>query len=68
MSDPNKRTLDAVNAEIEAVLEDPSTSHWMRNALGTAMGRDVVDAVHDAEILHALLRDRADAILPSDDT
>lgn len=40
------------------VLSDPSTSYWLKNAIRSAGSRDVVDALYDAELLVALLRDR----------
>jgi hypothetical protein len=40
----------------EMVLEDRSTSFWLRDALSTALLRDPVDSLSDAEVLVAILR------------
>ena len=50
--------LDTV-PEIAAVLSEPSTSYWLRDALRAAMVRDPVDAANDAEVLARLLDERA---------
>jgi hypothetical protein len=41
---------------IEHVLDDPSTSYWLKDALRTALQRDCVDALNDAESLVYLLK------------
>ena len=43
-----------VNAD--DVLEDPSASHWLKNAISSASNRDVVDAINDAEALVFVLK------------
>ncbi|MBS4019988.1 MAG: hypothetical protein KGZ68_17335 [Dechloromonas sp.] len=48
---------------IEAILTDPSTSFWLRDALRTASQRDPVDALNDAECLRAVLQQQLDAIV-----
>jgi hypothetical protein len=48
--------------EIETILSSPATSTWLKNALASALGRDPVDAVNDAELLATVLRNRHDAI------
>jgi hypothetical protein len=49
--------------EIQAVLNAPCTSAWLRQALETALKRDCVDAVNDAERLTELLSARFDRVL-----
>jgi hypothetical protein len=44
------------------ILSGPGTSHWLKNALTTALDRDPVDAVNDAELLTMVLGHRADKI------
>jgi hypothetical protein len=39
----------------DEVLADPAASHWMKQALSSALRRDPVDAANDAEILAQLL-------------
>lgn len=50
-------TLNAENA-IARVLASPACSDWLKAALRTALERDAVDALNDAETLARLLRDR----------
>lgn len=47
------------NNEIRQILNGPGTSSWMKLALSTALERDPVDAVNDAELLALVLRHRA---------
>lgn len=44
---------------VDEILADPSTSHWLKDALERALERDVVDAAKDATILAKALNDRA---------
>jgi len=44
--------------QIQAVLDDPSTSYWLRDALRAALKRDPVDAANDSRILALLLEAR----------
>ena len=48
--------------EIRRILNGPGTSTWMKLALSTALERDPVDAVNDAELLAIVLRHRAEVI------
>jgi hypothetical protein len=47
----------------KVILSDYSASDWLKDALRTALERDPVDAVRDAEILAAALSERCYAIL-----
>jgi hypothetical protein len=49
--------------EVEFVLSDPSASFWLKEALCSALDRDPVDAVNDAEVLFRLLDKRCRKIL-----
>lgn len=51
--------------KIEVVLTDKSTSYWLRESLKSAMSRDPIDAVNDAETLLCLLNECANSILES---
>ena len=53
----------AVRSEIERMLSDPAISFWLREALGSALARDPVDAANDAEVLFRLLDERCREIL-----
>ncbi len=46
-----------------AILADPTASHWLKNALQTALARDPVDAANDADLLARLLESRAAQML-----
>jgi hypothetical protein len=39
-------------------LANPSTTYWLRDAIKSALARDPVDALRDAETLASLLRER----------
>ena len=49
----------------ESILASPIASFWLKNALTTALDRDPVDAVMDAELLAAVLAERTAALLRS---
>ncbi|MBC2385337.1 hypothetical protein HF209_30755 [Pseudomonas sp. WS 5096] len=53
----------SVAAEIEALIESPDTSNWLKSALGSALVRDCNDAVSDAEFLYRILERHAEATL-----
>lgn len=42
----------------QSILLSPSTSAWLRNSYKSALERDPLDALHDAEALAAVLRAR----------
>ena len=48
--------------EIRRILAGPGTSNWMKVALSTAINRDPVDALNDAELLVIVLRHRSEQI------
>jgi hypothetical protein len=50
---PTDKILDA--------LANPETTYWLRDAIKSALSRDPVDALHDAEELTALLQDRLES-------
>ena len=41
---------------IDTILKDPSTSYWLKHAIKSALKRDPVDALRDAETLVELLK------------
>ncbi len=49
--------------KILAALADPSTTYWLRDALKSALLRDPVDALRDAEALADLLKERLVSVL-----
>ena len=48
--------------EARKVADDPSASHWLKNALFEAINRDPIDAADDAEALCRILEQRAEAV------
>lgn len=63
MAEPgNKHEVSDV-AEVIALIADPGTSYWLRDALVSACARDPFDAERDAMTLAALLTRRLDAIV-----
>ena len=44
--------------DIQAILEDPAASDWLKVALTEALERDPVDALNDALLLAQALDDR----------
>jgi len=51
-----------MNARLNTILNDPSASYLLKNALRSATRRDIVDALNDAETLLAILQDRFDKL------
>lgn len=49
--------------EIDEVFCDPAASFWLKDALHSALRRDPVDAVNDAEVLARLLDARCRSVL-----
>jgi hypothetical protein len=46
-----------------AVMADPAASYWLKQALASALDRDVFDAERDALVLAGLLTKRLDALV-----
>lgn len=46
----------------QALFDDPAASFWLKNALKTALQRDPVDALNDAQLLVEHLQARLAAI------
>ena len=55
-------TQETIELEVQKVLADPGTSHWLRQALSSAIPRDSLDALNDVEYLSDVLRRRCSAI------
>lgn len=49
--------------KIMTTLENPATTYWLCDAIKTALQRDPVDALRDAEELAYLLRDHLNQII-----
>jgi hypothetical protein len=41
---------------LNEIASDPSASYWLRDAVRTTRGRDIVDAINDAETLVLALK------------
>lgn len=48
---------------IKEVIDSPTVSYWLKDALKSALTRDPVDAVNDAELLVLILKDRMQRLL-----
>ncbi|MEB8515135.1 hypothetical protein [Acidithiobacillus ferriphilus] len=48
---------------IQAIITDPTASDWLKTALASALRRDPVDAVNDAQFLLTTLTDRLDDLI-----
>lgn len=48
---------------IEEILNSPSTSYWLKNAIKQSLERDIVDALDDAESLTVILSQHFEKIL-----
>ena len=48
--------------ESERGVDDFATSFWLKHALDSALARDPVDAVNDAEVLLRVLRERLETV------
>lgn len=55
-------TPEAVELEIQNALSDAGTSNWLRDSLSSAIQRDCVDALNDAEYLSDVLTRRYNAL------
>ena len=55
--------LGDVYARINAVLQHHATSRWLEAALGSALHRDPVEVLDDADVLRELLAERAAAVV-----
>lgn len=51
--------MQTLDQEIQAVLDDPTTSDWLRNSIALGLMRDPADAAADAQILSDLLTRKA---------
>ncbi len=60
---PAEIGTESSSPSISDLLGDPSTSLWMRNALVSALRRDLVDAVNDAELLAHVLGEKCRRLL-----
>lgn len=59
----NTRNTDLMTLSCEALMNNPAVSNWLKQVLASALERDPVDAMADAEILLTVLRHRCDAAL-----
>lgn len=59
---PVATTTDAT-IEVIALLANPATSYWLRDALASALERDPFDAERDALALASILTRNLDALV-----
>jgi len=48
---------------IKQLLESQSVSYWLKDALQASLGRDLLDAYYDAQLLADMLKVRLDNLL-----
>lgn len=60
MRNPNQ--ISSAEQLADRIAKDPATSFWLRNSLSTALARDPVDAIGDAELLLSILCARLEEI------
>ena len=51
-------TLKKLENKLRAIVTDPSSSYWLKQAVAELWKRDVVDALHDLDVLRELLEAR----------
>ena len=49
--------------DVENLLADPSASYWLKNAIRSALKRDPINALLDAETLREVLRQHLDRVV-----
>jgi hypothetical protein len=59
---------EVVLPSLDEVIEDPSSSWWLKESLTRAMIRDPVDALNDSLLLAALLERQMRKILELDNS
>jgi hypothetical protein len=52
---------------VDHVLSDPATSHWLKSALRDSLERDPADALNDALALAGVLEERLRQVMGLDD-
>jgi len=62
---PNDR-IAAAERRIQEVIADPAASYWLKSAARSAIARDPVDSVNDADCLLGLLQPWAAAIVDAE--
>ena len=55
--------LSAIDKALQAALDDPSSSEFLKFVIRAAMDRDFVDVANELEWLSALFSQRVDAVL-----
>ena len=53
------KPLISSDDEIQAAIQNPATSYWLRDALKASIHRDPIDVATDAETLAAIFTKRA---------
>ena len=55
---PKENHKVKISERLNQILNDPSASYWLKDALRSALKRDIVDAANDAQVLAEVLADR----------
>jgi|TARA_Y100001970_G_C14164171_1_gene820299 hypothetical protein len=48
--------------DVKMILNDPSSSFWLKEAIQNCTGRDPIDVLNDLDILYELTKQRIDDI------
>lgn len=48
-------SLKGLEKRLRAIVDDPAASYWLKQAVAELWKRDVVDALHDLDVLRELL-------------
>ncbi len=59
----SKVSTKEIDKRISWVLEHPTMSGWLKDALNSALDRNPIDVLNDLEVLNHLLRARSDVLL-----
>ena len=57
--------LKGLENKLREIVDDPAASYWLKQAVAELWKRDVVDALHDLDVLHELLeaKHRTDLVM-----
>lgn len=48
-------TLKGLENKLREIVDDPAASYWLKQAVAELWKRDVVDALHDLDVLRELM-------------
>lgn len=57
-----KLSYDMATKHIQAIRQSEGCSYWLKNTLESALDRDCVKALHEVDLIAAILRTRVEYI------